>query len=99
MREYSNLMQQTAEGNNKTISPHAYAKISAMTAKILKYLSPEAKNSPPLQKLLEIEKSIEIADACIQDWQISDKAVFDAHVKEVKDSVKEQSNKEKTAES
>lgn len=72
MREYTNLKMQTADGNSKTISPGTYAIFTEKTSKILKFFSPEAKHAPPLNKLLEIEKNIEIADASITNWQTSD---------------------------
>ena len=64
-REFNNIRQQTADGENKTISPTVYQFITDKMNKILKTLAAESKQVSPLMKMTEIEKQIELAEASI----------------------------------
>ena len=64
-REFNNIRQQTADGENKTISPKTYQTIPDKMNTILKTLAAESKQVSPLMKMTEIEKQIEIAEASI----------------------------------
>ena len=64
-REFNNIRQQTANGENKTISPKTYQTITDKMNKMLKTLAAESKQVSPLMKMTEIEKQIEIAEASI----------------------------------
>ena len=64
-REFNNIRQQTADGENKTISPTVYHFITDKMNKILKTLAAESKQVSPLMKMTEIEKQIELAEASI----------------------------------